>query len=77
MAKTIRAPANKRGAPRKRDGDKIGNNHLRQDQTERINELVSERSVPFVVILREAVDFYLQAVQKSEQSKEVPNVRRV
>lgn len=49
-----------RGAPPKRET--IDNNGLRKDQNERLNALHFQRGVSVKFILREAIDWYLEAL---------------
>ena len=58
--KDVEADRPSRGAPPKRET--IDNNGLRKDQNERLNALHFQRGVSVKFILREAIDWYLEAL---------------
>lgn len=58
-----KAPERKRGAPVKRDNDKVENNGLTREQNRQLRSLSLQRDVSFKSILREAVGWYLDALE--------------
>lgn len=55
-----------RGAPHKRET--IENNGLRRDQNERLKSIAMERDVPIKVIVREAIEWYLDALEMGRKA---------
>lgn len=53
-----------RGRTRLFEDDPLEANHLTKSQNERLRELAKQRGVPSTHVMREAVDWYLTALEK-------------
>lgn len=60
-----------RGAPRKADDKKIENNGLRKDQNKALESLHYQQDRPVKAIIREAVDWYLEALELGKINQEL------
>lgn len=65
-----------RGAPKKRDDEKIGDNGMREDQNERLKQVAESRGVSIASIKREAVDWYLLSLEEAEKKEEMEKISR-
>lgn len=54
-----------RGRTRLFEDDPLEANHLRKSQNDRLRELAKQRGVPASHVMREAVDWYLTALEKN------------
>jgi hypothetical protein len=52
-----------RGAPKKKDNDKIGHDGLTPAQQQQIKDIADERNISIAAVKREAIEWYLQALE--------------
>ena len=61
-------PVFKRGAPRKSDGEKYDFDGLTQEQKKQIREIANERNISIRAVKRQAIEWYLEAVETGRKA---------